>query len=221
MSERAGGIRRPLANAGVYSLVQRALGAEQVRREFVREHLRAQTGERILDLGCGPGEILALLPAVDYLGVDRSAAYISAAHGRFGDRGRFVCADVREVSAQSLGTFDAVVSVGVLHHLDDTGATGLAALAARVLDPRGRLVSIDPALAPGQPSIARWLIGRDRGRSVRTAEGYRAVLAPYFETVDCTVRHDLARVPYTHAILAGRAPQPTTPSTNGTSSTFS
>src|SRR3979409_1554462 len=145
MAQRTGGLRRPLANAGIYSIVQRALGADNVRHKFVHEHLRPRQGERILDLGCGPGDILELLPAVEYVRVDNSPAYIEAAQERFGDRARFICADVRELSLDPTERFDAAISIGVVHHLDDAGAAGMVALAAGALRPYGRLVTIDPA----------------------------------------------------------------------------
>lgn len=205
MSQQTGGIRRPLRHAGTYSLLQRALGAQGVYRMFVAQHLKPREGERILDLGCGPAEILALLPAsVEYVGVDHSPDYVAAARRRFGDRGRFVCADIRELMLGGDERFDAVISIGVLHHLDDADAGRMVGLAAGLLAESGRLITIDPAFADGQPTLARWLISRDRGRSVRTGEAYRALAERWFRSVSLSLYHDRARVPYTHAILESR-----------------
>ncbi|HEY8867402.1 MAG TPA: hypothetical protein VIM22_10735, partial [Solirubrobacteraceae bacterium] len=52
-----------------------------------------------------------------------------------------------------------------------------------------------------QPRAARWLIERDRGRAVRGAGGYEELARPWFQRVNATVRGDLVRVPYTHAVL--------------------
>jgi SAM-dependent methyltransferase len=206
MSERTAGIRRPLANAGVYSLLQRALGADNVRRTFVRDYLRPRSGERILDLGCGPGDILDLLGDVEYLGVDNSEAYVQAARERYGDRARFIHGDVRTLSLDADERFDAAISIGVMHHLDDAGARAMTAVAASLLEPDGRLVTVDPAVDEQQAAFARWLISRDRGQSVRTAAGYESIAAERFGSVSASVHHELARVPYTHAILECRAP---------------
>ena len=59
--------------------------------------------------------------------------------------------------------FDVVLAMGLLHHLDDAECAALIGFAHASLDPGGRLVTIDPAYAPEQARVARWLIGRDRG----------------------------------------------------------
>lgn len=196
-----------LANASIYSAVQRMLGADGVRRQFVAEYLKPARGERILDLGCGPGDILSLLPEVEYVGVDLSPGYLEAARRRFGDRGRFVQADVRSLPVLDLRGFDAIVSVGLAHHLDDQAAAGLARTAAELLAPDGRLVTLDPAFSEAQSRVARWLIRRDRGRHVRTPERYAELAKAHFDSVRAWVHHDLARVPYTHAVLECREPR--------------
>src|SRR3954469_11432428 len=106
---------------------------------LVNDYVRPQPGERVLDIGCGPGDALEYLPEVDYTGVDLSERYIEAARERWGDRGTFVCADVRDAEFEGK-EFDVVMSVGVLHHLDDAAARGLIDLAARRLAAGGRFV---------------------------------------------------------------------------------
>ncbi|HEY8866069.1 MAG TPA: hypothetical protein VIM22_03990, partial [Solirubrobacteraceae bacterium] len=62
MSERERGWHAALSSARLYSLVQRALGAENARRRLLADHVHPRAGERVLDLGCGPADILALMP---------------------------------------------------------------------------------------------------------------------------------------------------------------
>jgi len=204
MSDRGGAIRRGLSNAAVYSLVQRLLGGQAVRRRLLADYVRPVGGERILDLGCGPGDILELLRQVDYLGIDLSPRYVEAARRRFGERGRFLCADVRSLSPGAYERFDAIIAVGVLHHLDDRDAVGMTRTAARLLAPGGRFVTIDPGFTDEQPRTARWLTRRDRGRNVRSPDGYRKLALDQFDSVRVSVHHDLARVPYTHVVLECR-----------------
>src|SRR5438034_43770 len=103
--------------------------------------------------------------------------------------------------------FEAVIAIGLLHHLDDAEAARLVRIAASALTPAGRLVTVDPAPSADQPRLARWLIERDRGRNVREPGAIEGLASPAFAEVAVSTRHDLARVPYTHAILEARQPR--------------
>ena len=62
-------------------------------------------------------------------------------------------------------------------------------------------MTLDPGRSPEAPRAAGWLLARDRGHMIRTADGYRRLAAPHFGSVNSQVHHDLARVPYTHVVL--------------------
>ncbi len=185
-----------------YRFFQRMVGAESSRKTYLVEHVKPCPGDKILDIGCGPGDILNHLPNVRYTGLDISPEYIAAAKQRYGSRGRFFCSDVGLAAIEGEhGSFDLVLSVGVIHHLDDAQADKLFALARRVLSPTGRLVTYDGCYVPQQSRIARWMLSKDRGKFVRTREEYLRLAAPHFSTVEPQLRHDLLRIPYTHLIL--------------------
>lgn len=179
-----------------------------MREEFVRGHLRPRAGERILDLGCGPADVAPLLGDVEYVGVDASAAYVAAARRRVGAGGRVHLASVLEFDPGPAGSFDAVIAIGLLHHLDDIAAARAFELGARALGKGGRMLTIDPCELPGLPWVARRLISLDRGSEVRSPEGYRALAERHFGMVEVSARQGLARVPYAHAILDARQPLP-------------
>ena len=208
MAERTGGIRAPLSSARVYSaFVGLVGGGSRGKRRFVDEYLRPKPGDEVLDIGCGPAAILESMPTdVYYVGIDVSPTYVAAARRRFGDRAEFRCADVREADLPAR-SFDLVLAMGVLHHLDDEGARALLRLAARVLRDEGRMVTLDGAFVSDQSRLARWVVSRDRGTSIRSPSGYEALAEPFFAKVEQTIRHDLVRIPYTHSIMRCSAPR--------------
>lgn len=189
-----------LERPGVYSLFRRLVGRDSARSVYAREHLRLEPGQRVLDLGCGPGDILQFLPAVDYVGYDINPAYVERARKRFSGRGRFFCRAVDETLPLE-NPFDVVIAHGVLHHLDDDAARALFRVARRALKPGGRLVTFDGCYAEGQSAFARLALALDRGRHVRSREAYEALARGAFDEVRSFVRHDLIRIPYTHLIM--------------------
>src|SRR4051812_36766460 len=101
----------------LFNALGNLLGADACRRQMVREYLPSVTGKRILDIGCGTGELLRYLPGAEYVGIDLSEPYILHARKRHGSRGQFICGDA--LSAAIPGSFDIAIAWGILHHLGD------------------------------------------------------------------------------------------------------
>lgn len=200
MSQITRGVRAVLSHPLVYSAFQSLMGAHQARQGYVREFIRPFPGMKVLDIGCGPADILAYLPGVAYTGFDISPDYIDRARERFGSLGRFECKLLESADLASLAPFDVVLASGVLHHLDDRTADDVISLACQALAPGGRFLTIDPCLEPGQNPIARFLIRQDRGQNVRERSGYEALARAHFASPAVVVRHT-AWIPYTHCYL--------------------
>lgn len=195
-------LTRLLGLPAAYRLFQRTLGADSVRKIYLSEYAKPLPGEKILDLGCGPADVLEHLPEGNYTGLDISPEYISAAKARFGSRGRFYCGDVGLAAIEDeQGAYDLVLAIGVLHHLDDAQAAKLFELARRVLRPSGRLLTHDGCYVPQQSRIARWMLAHDRGKFVRTQGEYVKLASAHFSKVTPHIRHDLLPIPYTHLIM--------------------
>jgi SAM-dependent methyltransferase len=194
-------VRGILARPTVYELFSRIVGGEHARRALVQEHVRPWSGARVLDLGCGPGELLHYLGDVHYVGVDASEEYISRAKRSFGGQAEFRVGDATMLD-EDLREFDLVLAFGVLHHLDDSDAERLLQHAQRALDTDGRFVSLDGAFMPGeQGPAARLIVSLDRGQYVRTPGEYAQLAERIFADVRCVIHRDLIRIPYTHCVL--------------------
>lgn len=200
MSQITTGVRSILSSPLIYSSFQNLMGARKCKSLFVQDYVRPKPGNRILDIGCGPADILDHLADVDYWGFDISSAYISKAKAKYGGKGRFFCKNLTHADIDHLPAFDVVMAIGVLHHLDDMACENLLRLVHRVLKPGGRLVTMDPCLEQGQNPIARFLIMHDRGQNVRTLAGYESLVAPEFSDHQIKIRHK-TWIPYTHCLM--------------------
>jgi ubiquinone/menaquinone biosynthesis C-methylase UbiE len=129
--------------------LERMYGAREVvyRRQLVRQALAPVPGERILDIGCGPGfyeaEVSPELGRTGLVvGVDSSEDMLALARDRCA---AFTNVEFRNGDASALpvenGAFDAVLCVQVLEYLGDA-AGGIAEM-TRALRPGGRAVIWD------------------------------------------------------------------------------
>jgi cyclopropane fatty-acyl-phospholipid synthase-like methyltransferase len=191
------GIRSILGHPAVYDLFQTLMGADHGRRDLVTQHIRPVEDMRLLDIGCGTARILDYLPPLTYHGFDLSQEYIDEALARYPERGTFRCAMVEEATLQDEPSYDLVLAVGVLHHLDDEAVLKLFGLAKSALKDGGRMVTIDPCFDKDQNPIARFLVSKDRGQNVRSAQQYRELGGCVFEQVTGAVKHR-SWIPYTH-----------------------
>lgn len=197
--------RRILSYPQLYRTFQRMIRSDPSR--LPDQILRIQPGQRVLDIGCGPADILSRLPAgIEYCGFDMESRYIEAARLRYGHRGSFFVRAVTPDAVDDLGKFDVVISLGVLHHLNDHDADTVIASAAKVLRPAGRLITLDGAYVKGQNPIARLLLKMDRGRHVRTPAAYLEIARRHFSDPKASVFHDLHAIPYTLCVIEAQAP---------------
>jgi cyclopropane fatty-acyl-phospholipid synthase-like methyltransferase len=193
---------RPILNRPFfYEFYHQLIGATYRSHVLVNDYIRPQSGDRILDIGCGPGNMVPFLPQGEYLGVDANESYINSARERYGKRGAFVCERVSHHSVQQFGAFDIVLALGLVHHLDDDEARDLFRLGYTALKPGGRMITNDGCYMQNQSTVKRYLLSRDRGQFVRTQQEYETLAHSWFKQVRSNIREDVLRIPYTHLIM--------------------
>ena len=115
--------------------------AQIAKKAHIAEKLRLEPGMRVLDIGCGWGG-MAMTLARDYgchvTGITLSDNQLATAEMRveaagLADRVRFNLQDYRNVS----GTFDRIVSVGMLEHVGVPNYATYFGKVADLLDPDG------------------------------------------------------------------------------------
>jgi len=189
-------MHRALNHPWIYTLTQWFWYRSGQQQRYVQEWIRPKPGNRILDIGCGPGALLARLPEVQYVGYDPNPRYIAWAKAQFGTRGIFHCGTLTEISDTESGRFDVVLANGVLHHVSDEAARALLALARKALKPTGRMITRDGCYEEGQSRLVRFLLRSDRGDFVRTQPAYETLFRPHLKVARTTILRDALRLPY-------------------------
>jgi cyclopropane-fatty-acyl-phospholipid synthase len=153
--------------------------AQRRKHEYVAERIGIGPGRRLLDLGCGWGPLLSFARECGGLGVGVTLSSAQAQSCR--RHGLDVhLIDVRQVSRETFGGFDAVASLGAFEHFcspadyragrQDEIYHDVFARAASVLPDRGRLylqtmvfgcnmIPIDAVSIQAPPQSDAWYLG--------------------------------------------------------------
>jgi 2-polyprenyl-3-methyl-5-hydroxy-6-metoxy-1,4-benzoquinol methylase len=122
--------------------------------DILESYLKDQHGLRILNVGCGSGELSLQLAARGHqvVGIDLEAAHIdlavrNAAQASGGTNCRFIASAIEDYRSETL--FDCVVSTDVLEHIEDD-RTAFARM-MELLRPGGLVLVAVPA--------GQWLFG--------------------------------------------------------------
>ncbi|MFA6536525.1 MAG: class I SAM-dependent methyltransferase [Candidatus Paceibacterota bacterium] len=100
------------------------------------------SGKKVLDVGCGTGELAFLVAkegAEKVVAIDYSASAIEVANANYhSDNLAYRCEDINKIS----GSFDVITVVGVLEHIDDP--LKLLKKLKKMLAPKGSIIVTCP-----------------------------------------------------------------------------
>jgi ubiquinone/menaquinone biosynthesis C-methylase UbiE len=161
-----------IRHARAYEVFSTVVFAGRRRRIFGRVVALAgiSAGDRVLDVGCGPGYLTALAaeaasPGGNAVGVDVSESMIEQAlHLRGADNCSFRVGRAEALDAAD-GSFDVVVSSLAVHHIPEEVRAAAFAEMHRVLRPGGRVVVAD--FRPPRGHLGRRLVGASAGSVMR------------------------------------------------------
>lgn len=210
-------IKDLLSNVRLYVGLQRLVGADLLRYRCIEE-LAIAPGDVVIDVGCGPAYYFNRLPQpITYHGYDTDPGYVAWATKRWGAHGTFHDGIFDDAAAASLPRPNAVMLLGLLHHLSDDESGALLALAARILAPGGRVVSVDTCFEPTQGRLSRWMSENDRGEYVRDPQGFTDLANDQFSEVTGQVVSAQGRIPGAYWLMRMSSPKPNDPESPGSS----
>jgi SAM-dependent methyltransferase len=160
---------RPLAWEALRCTLDATFGLYRCRMGALERWGILEDAPSVLDVGCGTGQYAAVTTG-RYLGVDITASYIGRARHRWRDNPsrEFRAADVTTLEVERR-TFDLVLMVDLLHHLDDATCAGLLRSAAQLS--RRYVISLEP-VAEQHGRVGQWIIDHDRGDHMRSVAAY-------------------------------------------------
>jgi ubiquinone/menaquinone biosynthesis C-methylase UbiE len=169
-------LRAIVGHPTTYDLVQRAAGADRLRR-WIAGYLADCRGDSLLDLGAGTGSIRSLLPAdTQYIWFDNDPQKLAGYRSRrssglavLGDGSR-LCFAAKSV--------DHALSIAVSHHLDHLQLRSFFREISRVTRKRLYFVDALQCSPPRLLSKALWAI--DRGSFPRTPDVLRELINEHF-----------------------------------------
>jgi len=153
-------------------------------------------GERLLEIGCGTGKVLADLASAAgqsgrIYGIDISDAMLGRARARVGRAGQRACAALTRADARRLpfdaGAFDAVFMSFALETLDSDGRQSVLAEIRRAIAHAGRIVVVSMGLR-ARPGRMTRCYGWAHRHFPDTIDCRCIDAASELETSGCTVR---------------------------------
>jgi ubiquinone/menaquinone biosynthesis C-methylase UbiE len=169
----------------LYSLVQKVIAGnlhEKIKEQLMRE-VPDLPGTAVLDVGCGPGNYASNFQRSRYVGFDLNARYIADTAKKCAAPNRtFLTMDATDIKLDPK-TFDAIFSVGLYHHLDDSATTRSLHCLKRLIKDGGKIAIFDAVLPLNRLNVLGWAVRKmDRGRFVRSFDAYQKLVRGNFTT---------------------------------------
>jgi SAM-dependent methyltransferase len=185
----------------VYNIFQTIGGGERAKNIYMKEYVKPKPGDKVLDLGCGPGTMIKYFQDVRYFGCDPSQKYIESAKQHYGSQGKFYCLDLSQTPWPDEQSFDLIHLTGIMHHLNDDLCKKILEIAYGLLGKGGRLVTLDGCYIENQKWLDKFFVSMDRGKFIRPANSYRALFGQQSSQVMSYIRSDLSwPIPYSIVI---------------------
>ncbi len=196
MSQRANSLYNLINNPILYIIFQKIMSGTSFRKKIIINNIKKRR-INVLDIGCGPAEILNYIPNANYYGFDIDKRSIKYAKKKYKRKNHhFFCKRFEQKELIRLPKFDFIILFGILHHLENSEIKKLLYLCKKKMKKNSKLLTEDPIFLKKQNFIAKFLIRHDRGINVREKKEYLNLVKKHFRSVSSKITHQFF-IPYT------------------------
>ncbi|OGH18551.1 MAG: hypothetical protein A3F31_05065 [Candidatus Levybacteria bacterium RIFCSPHIGHO2_12_FULL_38_12] len=149
-----------------------------ILKKIIRKELPIRNNTKILDIGCGTGILSQYFSNADYIGIDIDQNLIDFAKKKYPYK--FITMSGDKITFPS-NSFDAILIVGVIHHMNNNVSTNVLLHMKRILRKNGKALIIEaipPIDAINFPG--RLLRYFDEGHHIRNFQDYNVMFKKKF-----------------------------------------
>ena len=196
MSQRYNFIHNFINTPSVYKIIQFLMSGTLIEKKIIKSRI-SKKKLKVLDIGCGPANVLNYLPKCEYYGYDIDKRSINYAKKKYNKKNfHFFCKRFNKNEIKKLPNFDFILLFGILHHLNDKQVNLIFNLCKKKMKKNSQLLTKDPILIKNQNIVAKYLINNDRGMNVRSRENYLRLIKKHFKNLQHRIIHQ-SFIPYT------------------------
>lgn len=128
MSQRSSTLYNLINNPYIYKSIQKIMSGTSLRKKIIKANIKKKN-LNVLDIGCGPAEIIEHIPNCNYYGYDIDKRSIAYAKKKYTSKNyHFFCKKFENKEIKKLPKFDFVILFGILHHLNNEQAKNILSL---------------------------------------------------------------------------------------------
>jgi SAM-dependent methyltransferase len=196
MSQRISKLYNLINHPIVYKIVQKIMSGTSFRKKVIVKNIFKEK-VKILDIGCGPAEILDYVPNAEYYGFDIDKRSINFARKKYqNDNHHFFCKRFVKKDLKNIPKVDYVILFGIIHHLTDLEVKKILYLCKLAMKKNAKLLAVDPIYINKQNIIAKFIVSKDRGMNVRTKNQYLKLARTNFKSIKSVITRQQF-IPYT------------------------
>ena len=193
-------MKRILAYPRIYNLYQSLIGANAYLRCFSEAFIKTEKGSRILDMGCGTANIVSFFSSeIEYIGIDFSQKYIDYASKKYAKQ-TFLCCNICEKN-QLNGTFDIVISKGVMAGLTDEQLLKMFDVIVSLSDKKTRIILSDMNYHKNASFLEKFFECHERNKELRSKDDYVKLIGKKFNIDKITELNNVYRIPYSRIVF--------------------